>query len=82
MSAMLLLLLAASACAAAAHDHPPISQIEASSPTGMAVGSNAHPQTSNSSSHIVLRLVVLVLLPSSNSPALDLMGVASHLQAR
>jgi hypothetical protein len=29
-----------------------------------------------------LHIVVLVLIPHSNSPALDLMGVASHLQER
>ena len=32
--------------------------------------------------HTALRMVALVLIPHSNSPALDLMGVAAHLQAR
>lgn len=32
--------------------------------------------------HTALRVVALVLIPQSNSPALDLMGVAAHLQAR
>jgi hypothetical protein len=82
---MLLLLVLWAALASSAAYNEQIPDIKAhgdASATGTASGGSINPHKRASSSSMELRLVVLALLSTSNSPALDLMGVVSHLQAR